>query len=129
MPSNATTTEVVDNFVSGRRELGRVFVVPGFNLADCQLAVLAAGISLLENEFVAPRRAAVGMQTSQGEAAGTVEIEDLLRRGNFKRISADPVDHVLPQTHTPKLLVFADGTERVAQEEVLEQASPPHHDK
>ena len=51
---------------------------------------------LLEDKLVASGGCAVGMEATKRKTACAIKIEDLFGRGNFKGITTDPVDDVLP---------------------------------
>src|ERR1700675_2054896 len=57
-------------------------------------------VGLLENVLNATRSGAFTHELRQGESALPIEIEDLVRSRVLKRITADPVDHVVPAAHT-----------------------------
>src|ERR1700692_1878082 len=66
----------------------------------CGIGWGSSGGGLLENVLNATRSGPLTQEVRQGESALPIEIEDLVRSRVLKRITADPVDHVVPAAHT-----------------------------
>ena len=75
---------------------------------------------LNENELVTAEITRLRRYADQFESSLVIEVEDLFWFGHFEGISADPIDHVAPQRHSPQGLVVPKGTERSAHEQVRE---------
>lgn len=70
--------------------------------ARLKIPSIAAGF---ENEFVAPQADALAFNFRKLKAAFSVKIKDLVDRCDFVRITADPVDDVVPAVHAPGVFI------------------------
>src|SRR5205809_978641 len=82
------------------------------------------GLSLFDkHKLVTTGAASTGFQSRERESLGPIKIEDLLRFGYLERISADPVNKVVPDRHTTTFFVVRPALER---QRVLESRQAPH---
>lgn len=55
----------------------------------------------------------------------TIEIENFLGFGDFKWITADPIDDIAPRGHTAIAAILAPGVKGAEEQKVLENGTPP----
>src|SRR5690606_29690126 len=85
----------------------------------------AIGHRPAEDELIASGAPAPARhQSLDREAALLIEVRDLLGRGRFERIAADPLELIVPPAHAPQLVVMQVTGQRVAQShEVLHESA------